>query len=95
MLYRSESDAGPWIKINTDPVTGEDYEDASDLSAGTTYYYCLKTADIFGNESDYSEAASAVFGDMKLFIPDSRGKKGTLGLEDIILILQNVAGMRR
>ena len=76
-VYRSESDAGPWTRITTDPVTGEDYVETSALSAGVTYYYCLKTVDTFGNESDCSEVASAVFGQLKLFIPDVRGNGNT------------------
>ena len=76
-VYRSESADGPWTKIITEPVTGEDYEDTSALSAGTTYHYCIKTVDTFGNESEYSEVASAVFGQLSLLIPDSKGNENT------------------
>ena len=75
-VYRSESAGGPWDKISTEPVTGEEYEDTSALIVGTTYHYHLKALDTFGNESGTSDTASAVFGQVKLFIPDAKGESG-------------------
>jgi len=75
-LYRSMSESGPWSKINTKIITGDYYKDSSSLTFGKTYYYCLTSADSFNNESMKSDVASAIFGYVKFFIPDSRGKKG-------------------
>ncbi len=76
-IYRAASESGPWTKINTVLVTGEGYEDTSDLTGGSTHYYHVKAADAAGNESEPSDITSSVFGQLKIFIPDARGNKGT------------------
>ncbi len=77
-VYRSPSDSGPWEKINkAGPVTGENYEDNFNLIPGTEYYYYLTAEDTSGNESNPSDVASAILGQLKLFIPDAKGDKGT------------------
>ncbi|MCP4348556.1 MAG: hypothetical protein GY795_23990 [Desulfobacterales bacterium] len=76
-IYRSMSETGPYSKLNTEPITGDHYADNSDLTTSTTYYYYLTTLDTSGRESAPSDITSVVFGHVKLFIPDSRGKSGT------------------
>ncbi len=76
-VYRSLSDTGPWTIINTALVTGDYYADNSSLISGVAYYYYLTAADTSGQESSPSDTASAVFGHVKFFIPDTNGKSET------------------
>ncbi|OQX28418.1 MAG: hypothetical protein BWK80_00320, partial [Desulfobacteraceae bacterium IS3] len=76
-VYRAASDNGPWTKINTALVSGEDYEDTGGLTGASIAYYHVRTADTSGNESSPSDIVSAVVGRLKVFIPDARGNKGT------------------
>jgi len=50
--------------------------DDSELIPYTTYYHYLKPIDTYGNEGHSSDVASVVFGQLKLSIPDARGKTG-------------------
>jgi len=83
-VYRANSAQGPWTKINAAPATGDSYLDTSNLTAGNSYYYYLTAVDsvaatrvtILNSESAPSNVAFAVFGQLKLFIPDSYGANG-------------------
>lgn len=75
-VYTTTSDSGTWTKINTALVTGDRYLDSSSLITDTTYYYYLTTVDTASNESVPSNLASAIFGQVKLLIPDSYGATG-------------------
>ena len=75
-IYRATSRDGNYAKINSAPVTGDRYLDTSNLNNGTTYYYYATSVDGAGGESAQSNIALAVFGQVRLFIPDSYGKKG-------------------
>ncbi len=76
-VYRSLTSDSGFARVNTGLVTGDYYTDNSDLANGSTYYYYMTALDSSGKESDPSDTASAVFGQVKLFIPDSKGKSGT------------------
>lgn len=56
MVYRSESPGGPYANIGTTPMaTFSDRE----VSGGTEYFYVISAIDLSGNESGFSEEASA------------------------------------
>jgi len=74
-VYTDTSDSAYWAQINPGLVTGDRYLDSSSLTAGATYYYYLTATDAV-SESIPSNVASAVFGQVKLFIPDSYGTSG-------------------
>jgi hypothetical protein len=74
-VYTPTSDSAYWAQINPTLVTGDRYLDSSSLTAGNTYYYHLTAADAV-SESIPSNVAFAVFGQVKLFIPDSYGTTG-------------------
>ncbi len=76
-IYRSTTESGPWTLLNeTAPVTGDTFTDTAQLADGTTSYYHVKSVDTSGVESDPSEIAAAVWGQLKLFIPDANGNNG-------------------
>lgn len=58
-VYRSTTNGSGYAKINSAVVTGVSYTDASTLQSGTTYYYVTTAVDSSGNESTYSNTASA------------------------------------
>ena len=49
-IYRSTSSGGPYTKLNDTPVTSTSYSDST-LSAGSTYYYTVRSEDCALNES--------------------------------------------
>ncbi len=53
ILYRSLSSGGPYVKVNSQPITATEYSDRG-LTPGTGYYYVVVAADSYGNESGYS-----------------------------------------
>src|SRR5215472_8383008 len=57
-VYRSTTNGSAYVKINTSLVTGLAYTDAN-VTSGTTYYYVTTAVDSIGNESTYSNQASA------------------------------------
>lgn len=57
-VYRSGTTGGPYTKVNTALVAGLTYMDTS-VMAGQTYYYVTTAVDGSGNESVYSNEASA------------------------------------
>ena len=58
-IYRSNSAAGPYTKLNSSPVNGTSFSDNA-VWAGQTYYYVTTAVDSNGNESVYSNQAIAV-----------------------------------
>ena len=58
-IYRSTTSSGPYAKINSSVVVPLFYYDLT-VVAGTTYYYVATAVDSDGNESVYSNEASAV-----------------------------------
>jgi hypothetical protein len=75
-VYRSTSPDSGFAKINASPVTGDRTLDASALTPGTPYFYYMTAVDGSSNESDPSNITFAVFGQVKLFIPDAYGANG-------------------
>jgi hypothetical protein len=57
-VYRSTTSGGPYTLITSSLVSGTTYSDTS-VSAGVTYYYVVTAVDSSGNESAYSNEASA------------------------------------
>ena len=57
-VYRSTVSGGSYTKINSSLVAVLDYSDANVLG-GSTYYYVMTAVDAAGNESVYSNQASA------------------------------------
>ena len=57
-VYRSTSDGSGYVKVNTSLVPATTYTD-SGLYSTTTYYYVTTAVDNNGNESAYSNQASA------------------------------------
>jgi hypothetical protein len=57
-VYRGAVSGGPYTKINSSPVAILTYSDSTVLS-GSTYYYVTTAVDSSGDESVYSNAASA------------------------------------
>jgi fibronectin type 3 domain-containing protein len=58
-VYRSTTSGSGYLKINSSPVGGLAYTD-SNIQSVTTYYYVTTAVDSSGNESAYSNQASAV-----------------------------------
>lgn len=58
-LYRSYLSGGGWEKLNSDPLTGTDYTDTG-LQNARRYFYVVTSLDAVGNESGYSNEASAL-----------------------------------
>lgn len=58
-LYRGTTNGGPYSKINSGLITTLSYTDTS-VSSGNTYYYVSTAVDSSGNESVYSDQATAV-----------------------------------
>ena len=57
-IYRSSTNNGPYIKLNSPLVTSTSYTDATVL-ANQTYYYVGTSVDSTGNETAYSNQVSA------------------------------------
>ena len=57
-VYRGTSSGGPYSKINGSVVSSSSYNDNSVIN-GTTYYYVVRAADTYSNESGNSSQASA------------------------------------
>lgn len=57
-VYRSESAAGPFAKINPALLTSSSYNDTSAVEA-ITYYYYVRAVDVSGNESAPSTTRNA------------------------------------
>ncbi len=58
-VYRSTTSGSGYVKINSSLVTGLTYTDSTVIS-GTTYFYVTTAADSSGNESAFSNQATAV-----------------------------------
>ena len=58
-VYRSTTNGSGYAKINSAPVAGLTYTDSSTLLNSMTYYYVTTAVDSNGNESAYSNQASA------------------------------------
>jgi len=58
-VYRSTTSGSGYVKLNSALVIGLTYTDSNVLS-GTTYYYVATAVDSSGNESGYSNEATAV-----------------------------------
>jgi hypothetical protein len=58
-VYRSTTSGSGYVKINTSLVSGLAYTDSS-VASGTTYYYVTTAVDSSGNESGFSNQATAV-----------------------------------
>jgi len=58
-VYRSEVSGGSYSAMNGTAITALAYDDTT-VSSGTTYYYVVTAVDASGNESTYSNQATAV-----------------------------------
>jgi hypothetical protein len=58
-VYRSTTNGSGYARINSTLVGGVSYTDSSALQSATTYYYVTTAVDSSGNESSYSNQASA------------------------------------
>lgn len=58
-VYRSETDGGPYIKLNSAPVRTTNYTDRS-VQSGHTYFYAVTAVDSKGKESVHSNQAKAL-----------------------------------
>ena len=58
-VYRSTTSGSGYVKLNSSLVTGLTYTD-SNVTSGTTYYYVTTAVDSSGNESAFSNQATAV-----------------------------------
>lgn len=57
-VYRSTTSTGEFVRLNSSPVVGTSYTDAS-VQSGQSYSYLITSTDDFGNESSFSGAATA------------------------------------
>lgn len=55
-VYRSETDAGPYIKLTSAPVRTTNYTDRG-VQSGHTYFYAVTAIDSKGKESVHSNHA--------------------------------------
>ncbi len=58
-VYRSESESGPFTKLNASPLTDAGYSDPTDEGCPRYYYYA--TALVDGDESSPSQVVSALY----------------------------------
>jgi glycosidase len=58
-VYRSPVNGGGYVKLNSAPITGTSFTDASGLLSGQRFFYIVKALDSVGNESAPSNEASA------------------------------------
>jgi hypothetical protein len=58
-VYRGTVSGGPYAKMNSTPDASTSYVDTA-VQAGQTYYYVATSVDVSGNESGYSNQATAV-----------------------------------
>ena len=58
-VYRTTTSGSGYSKVNSALVAGVSYTDSSTLQSGATYYYVTTAVDSSGNESPYSNEASA------------------------------------
>ncbi|MCQ9205401.1 MAG: hypothetical protein NG737_03720, partial [Omnitrophica bacterium] len=58
-IYRSQTQAGPYSKINSGLITANSYTDNT-VSNGTQYYYVVTAVDIYSLESEYSNEVSTI-----------------------------------
>jgi len=58
-VYRSTTNGSSYVKLNSSLVSGLSYTD-SNVQSATTYYYVATAVDGSGNESTYSNQATAV-----------------------------------
>jgi hypothetical protein len=58
-VYRATQSGGPYTKLTSSPVAGTSYADVT-VQGGQTYYYVTTAIDSGGNESVYSNEATAV-----------------------------------
>ena len=61
LLFRAEASAGPFIRLNADPLRNVTYSDAG-LAPGQRYWYVVRAVDTAGNPSGDSGPADAVAG---------------------------------
>ncbi len=61
-IYRSTAPGGPYIKLNSNPVTGQTNYMDTGVTNGKTYYYVVRLVDQNGNESANSNEAKVVAG---------------------------------
>jgi len=92
-LYRSESAAGPFTRVNADPIsTGGDasgtfsYVDEG-LKIAVKYYYQLKAVDVAGNESASTQTLSVV-------TPGTLAENRTWGIAESPFVLQGDVRVR-
>lgn len=92
-LYRSESAAGPFTRVNADPIsTGNDasgtftYVDEG-LKIAVKYYYQLKAVDVAGNESASTQTLSVV-------TPGTLAENRTWGIAESPFVLQGDVRVR-
>lgn len=57
-VYRSEKEAGPYMKLTSAPVRTTNYTDRS-IQSGHTYFYAVTALDSTGKESMHSNHAKA------------------------------------
>ena len=58
-VYRGTVDGGPYILLNSSPVTGLTYTDTT-VQTGQTYYYVTTSVDSSGNQSSFSNQVQAI-----------------------------------
>jgi fibronectin type 3 domain-containing protein len=58
-VYRGTTSGGPYTKIVSAPQAGTTYTDSA-VQSGWTYFYVVTAVDSNGNESSYSNEATAV-----------------------------------
>ena len=58
-VYRGTVDGGPYILLDSSPVTGLIYTDTT-VQTGQTYYYVTTSVDSNGNQSSFSNQVQAI-----------------------------------
>jgi fibronectin type 3 domain-containing protein len=57
-VYRSTVNGSGYVKLNSSLIAGASYDDTN-VQSGTTYFYVTTSVDSGGDESTYSNQASA------------------------------------
>jgi len=82
-IYRSTTSGGPYIKINSSPISSTSYPDTG-LASGFAYYYVVVAVDYANNESNYSNEVMGILLDT---IPPSKPEISFPTLSGIPVVL--------
>jgi len=73
-VYRAEDEAGPFMRLNNEPLDTADYVDRVVVAGQTYYYYVTAVRLVDGAESPASAIVTVSLGEIALWMPDYFGE---------------------